>query len=210
MTVRPAAREDAIALGMIAVWSFAAWQSQTFGIWKAIGGTAIGLGVLSVVLEGRYLAAVARPRPRLLGVGIVAGVAMSAATYAVFPFLMLLVPAFLPDFSRLFAVFGEPGLLIVLVFLPLVIAGEEIVWRGVVYRALEERMPWPAVTIVGTALYALAHAPMGSPVLVLACLCVGICWNLIRFWTGSLAAVFVTHVLWDFLVLVLFPLGPVE
>ena len=94
--------------------------------------------------------------------------------------------------------------------LPLVVAGEEIVWRGVVYRALDGRMKWTGVVLVGTVLYGLAHAPVGSPVLVLACLCVGVCWNALRYWTDSLAGVFVAHMLWDLSIIVLFPLVPVD
>jgi membrane protease YdiL (CAAX protease family) len=59
-------------------------------------------------------------------------------------------------------------------------------------------------------LYGLAHALVGSPVLVLACLCVGVCWNTLRYWTDSLASVFVAHILWDLSILVFFPLLTVD
>jgi membrane protease YdiL (CAAX protease family) len=111
---------------------------------------------------------------------------------------------------ELYGAFGEIGPWAAFVLLPLVVAGEEIVWRGVVYRALDGRMKWTGVVLVGTALYGLAHAPVGSPVLVLACLCVGVCWNALRYWTDSLAAVFVAHMLWDLSIIVLFPLVPVD
>jgi membrane protease YdiL (CAAX protease family) len=71
-------------------------------------------------------------------------------------------------------------------------------------------MKWQSVVLVGTALYGLAHAPASSPVLVLACLCVGVCWNALRYWTDSLAAVFVAHMLWDISILFFSPLVPIE
>ena len=132
---------------------------------------------------------------------------MTGATYVVFPLLTLIAPKLAGETRTLIHAFGQPGLGLGLLFLPFVVAGEEIVWRGSVYGALERRLPWLATVLVGTALYALAHAAVGSTVLVLACLCAGLCWNIVRSWTGSLTATYITHLLWDVVVLVLFPLG---
>lgn len=209
-TTPPARRDDRIALALIAAWSMAAFLSRTVGIWLAIGPTAIVLGVAAILLQHRQLAAIARPEPRPLLLGAAGGLAMAGATYVVFPLLADLAPSLIAETRGLILAFERPGVLAALVFLPLVVAGEEIVWRGVVYGWLDRRLSWPATVLVGTVLYALAHAPVGSSVLVLACLCAGVCWNLARFWTGSLAAVYVTHLIWDVIVLVVAPLVAVE
>lgn len=209
-TTQPARRDGPIALALIASWSMAAFLSRAVGIWLAIGPTAIVLGIAALLLQRRELTAIARPEPRLLLLGAAAGVAMAGATYVVFPLLAHFAPSLIAETRRLILAFERPGVVAGLLFLPLVVAGEEIVWRGVVYGWLDRRLSWPATVLAGTVLYALAHAPVGSSVLVLACLCAGLCWNLARFWTGSLAAVYVTHMLWDVIVLVVAPLVAVE
>jgi membrane protease YdiL (CAAX protease family) len=204
------ARREAIALGMFVVWALGAWQSHTFGIWLAIGSTAIFLGVVASCLDGKALVASLRCEPRPLAFGAVVGLGMIVATKLVFTPLAVVLPVLASGTRELYGAFGEIGPWAPFALLPLVVACEEIVWRGVVYRALEGRMTWPAVVLVGTALYGLAHAPVGSPVLVLACLCVGVCWNALRYWTDSLAAVFVAHMLWDLAILVVYPLVPLD
>jgi membrane protease YdiL (CAAX protease family) len=204
------ARREAIALGMFLVWALGAWQSHTFGLWLAIGSTAMFLGVVASCLDGRALVASLRCEPRPLAIGAVVGLGMIVATKLVFTPLAVVLPVLVSDTRELYGAFGEIGPWAPFVLLPLVVAGEEIVWRGVVYRVLDGRMKWPAVVLIGTALYGLAHAPVGSPVLVLACLCVGLCWNALRYWTDSLAAVFVAHMLWDLSILVFSPLVPID
>jgi len=56
-------------------------------------------------------------------------------------------------------------------------SGEELVWRGVVQTALARRLgPWRGVPIAALA-YAVAHAPLGSPVLVVVALLCGMAWG---------------------------------
>jgi membrane protease YdiL (CAAX protease family) len=194
---------------MFLVWALGASQSHTFGLWLALGSTAIFLGVVATGLDGRALVASLRCQPRALAIGAVVGLGMIVATKLVFASLAVALPVLLSGTRELYGAFGEIGPWAPFLLLPLVVAGEEIVWRGVVYRALDGRMKWTAVVLVGAALYGLAHAPVGSPVLVLACLCVGVCWNTLRYWTDSLAAVFVAHMVWDLSILIFFPLVPV-
>ena len=204
------ARRAAIAFGMFLVWALGAWQSRTFGLWLAIGSTAVFLGVVASFVEGRALVASLRCEPRPLAIGAGFGLGMIVATKLVFTPLAVVLPGLVGGTRELYGAFGGIGPWAPFVLLPLVVAGEEVVWRGVVYRALNGRMKWQSVVLVGTALYGLAHAPASSPVLVLACLCVGVCWNALRYWTDSLAAVFVAHMLWDLSVLVFSPLVPID
>ena len=88
------------------------------------------------------------------------------------------------------------------------ILGEELVWRGVVQTALMRRLgPWPAVP-VGALSYTLAHAPLGSPVLLVVALSCGVVWGALRAASGSLVPTLVAHLLWDLLVLLWLPLDP--
>ncbi|MFM7134496.1 MAG: lysostaphin resistance A-like protein [Planctomycetota bacterium] len=201
-------RGDAIAVAMAVLWFLGAWQSRSLGIWPAVGTTASLLGVLAIAIEGRALrAALGADAPRV-ALGVAVGLAMAWLTELLYRPVTAAVPAIGSDVAVLFRAFGDPGPRAVLLLLPLVVAAEELVWRGVVYGALARRLPMTAAIVAASVLYAIAHAPIGSPALVLTCLCAGACWTALRAWSGSLAAAIVAHLVWDLAVLVVRPILP--
>jgi membrane protease YdiL (CAAX protease family) len=117
------------------------------------------------------------------------------------------VPSVGLDVARLYATFGAPSLARLALLLPLVIACEEMVWRGVVQAALARRVGPVAAPLLGAAAYAAAHALAGSLTLVLACVGCGLCWGALRWLTRGLVAPLIAHLMWDLAVLVLWPLA---
>ncbi|MFM8409146.1 MAG: lysostaphin resistance A-like protein [Alphaproteobacteria bacterium] len=194
------------AAAMVLAWAVGASLSRVFGIWTAVGLTATALGATAIATGDSVLRSSLRPTALQVGIGLVVGLVMALGTWALFPAATAWVPWIEPDVTRLYVAFGRPGPLVILLLLPIVVACEEIVWRGVVHRALADRLDWLPTALVGATLYAAAHSPIGSPALVLTCLCVGFCWDLLRSATGGLVAVFVAHLVWDVAVLVLRPL----
>jgi membrane protease YdiL (CAAX protease family) len=65
--------------------------------------------------------------------------------------------------------------------------------------------PWRGVTLAALA-YALAHAPVGSPLLVAVALLCGIAWGTLRVASGSLVPSLLAHLVWDVLVFLRLPL----
>lgn len=202
----PGAESGPLAAVMAALWFAGAWQARVLGIWPAVGTAALLLGALALALDRAGLRAALHAGPRQLAAGAVAGLAMAWLTELLFPPVTAAMPALALDVERLYRAFGGPGPRLVLLLLPLVVACEEIVWRGVVYGSLAARLPVAAAVALASLGYAAAHAPIGSPVLVLACLGAGTCWTVLRALTGSLAAVIVAHLAWDLAVLVVRPL----
>ena len=87
-----------------------------------------------------------------------------------------------------------------------VITGEELVWRGLVQTELVRRLGrWTGVVLAALA-YALAHAPLGSPLLVAAALLCGMVWGTLRAATASLVPSLLAHLVWDILVFLVLPL----
>lgn len=98
----------------------------------------------------------------------------------------------------------------------LVAALEEISWRGFVFSLLEERLgtriAWPATAL----LYAAAHLPTvmlltepfapPNPLVVLTALGCGLVWGLIVARTGRLPVAILSHVLFTWGVIVVFPI----
>ena len=202
-----AATRDLAALVIPPLWAIGAWQARTYGLWRSLGVTAVLLAVVVLVVEGR--AVVGRGRhARLWPLGIGAGLAMVLGTEVAFGPVVRAFPTLFADVSRLYGTFGDPGSASALVLLPVIVISEEIVWRGAVQRALAPRMPWLPAALVGAAVYALAHAPVGSSALVLTCLVAGFCWNALRELTDSLPVTITAHLVWDFAVLVVHQLAP--
>jgi membrane protease YdiL (CAAX protease family) len=199
-------RDTVLALACVAVWVAAAASTGLLGIWPAIGGAAVTLGVAVLVLDGPISRRTLRPSPRLILLGAVAGGSMAAATYALYPMLVRIAPFIATDTARLYSGLRTPPPLIAALALPAVILGEELVWRSVVQGALVRRHgSWAGVALAAGA-YALVHAPVGSPVLVLVALACGLAWGALRAASASLVPTLVAHLVWDVLVLLWLPL----
>ena len=198
--------KPSLALACVVVWLVASVSTGALGIWLALGGASVSLGVAIFVLDRAAALRLLRPSARLVLVGAAAGWAMAAATYLLYPVSARLLPFIPTDMASLYASFrAPPPAIAVLALLP-VILGEELVWRGVVQTALVRRLgQWRGVTLAALA-YALAHAPLGSPVLVVVALSCGVAWGALRAASASLVPSLLAHLVWDILVLLWLPL----
>lgn len=199
-------RGPSLALTSIVVWLAAAASTGPLGIWSALGGAAVVLGLAVLCFDRPASTALLRPSPRLLLLGATAGGLMVAATYLLYPLLARLLPLIATDAAQLYAAFRAPSFVVASVALVPVIVGEELVWRGVVQTSLVQRLgPWRGVALAAL-LYALVHVPLGSPLLVAVAFGCGLAWGALRATTASLVPPLVAHLLWNGVVLLLAPL----
>jgi len=199
-------RSAALALASVVVWLAAAALAGPLGIWPAVGGAAVALGVAFLRFDRPAATALLRPSPRLVLLGTGAGGLMAAATYLLYPVLARLVPFVAADAARLYGTFRAPSPLLASVAIVPVIVGEELVWRGVVQASLVRRLGmWRGLT-TAAVVYALVHAPLGSSVLAAVAFSCGLAWGILRATTSSLVSSLVAHLLWDVLVLLWLPL----
>jgi membrane protease YdiL (CAAX protease family) len=204
---RRLSRLDGLALACALLWSAGAALTPLIGMWDAVGGTAIGLGIVSLALAHRSLMPLLQPSRRLLVVGAVAAGVMIAATYGLYPLVGRGFVALASQVSALYAIlraaqpFWVRGAL-----LPIMIISEELVWRGVVMTALCRRFSPTAAVLIGAAVYAAAHLPAGSLLLGMIALACGLFWSALRVWTGSVIPGLLSHLAWDFLVFLFYPL----
>ena len=199
-------RSAALALASVVVWLAAAASTGPLGIWVTIGGTAAALGLAVLLFDRPASTALLRPSPRLVLLGAAAGAVMAVATHLLYPPLARVLPFIATDTTQLYAAFRAPSLVVASVALVPVIVGEELVWRGVVQASLVQRLgAWRGVALAAVV-YALVHAPLGSPVLVAVAFFCGLAWGTLRATTASLVPPLVAHLLWDVLVLLWLPL----
>jgi len=203
--LRAGARTTSLAFACVVVWLVASASTGALGIWPALGGASVVLGVAIFVFDRAAALRLLRPSARLVVAGMAAGCAMAAATGLLFPVFARVLPFMRTDTARLYASFREPARVVAALALLPVILGEELVWRGVVQTALARRLgAWRGVTLAALA-YALAHAPLGSPVLVVVALSCGIAWGAMRAASGSLVPSLLAHLVWDIVVLLWLP-----
>ena len=110
--------------------------------------------------------------------------------------------------STLYALLREPpGPIRAFPVLLLVVAAEELVWRGLAIDLFSKAWgPWCAV-LLSALLYVLPQVALGPALLMIVALLCGLLWGALRVRFGSLAAPFIAHLIWDLLVFVLHPVA---
>jgi membrane protease YdiL (CAAX protease family) len=201
-------RLDWLALSCFLIWSAGAGLTHVLGIWAAIGGAAVGLGIATLVLARPVIVPLLRPSRPLLVWSVVATFVMVSATYGLYPMARQLSPDLGRAAGGLYAIFRAAGpLWIRWLLLPFIIVAEELIWRGAVQEALGRRVSPAAAVLLGAVAYAVAHAPEGSLLLIALALACGLFWSALRVTTRSLIPGLISHLIWDLLVFILLPLA---
>ena len=204
--IAPAAVSFTLARILLLAWCLGAVGTHVVGMWVGIGSAAALLGAVVVVQRRKVVASWLRPTPRSLALGVAAALVMVGATYFLYTILGGMLPVLREHTAKLYLVLQSMPAAVALALLPLVILGEELVWRGAMQEALEARLGPVWGTLLTAAAYALAHAPVGSLLLTGLALACGLYWGALRAATGSLVAPLVAHLAWDAAVMVLWPL----
>jgi membrane protease YdiL (CAAX protease family) len=198
--------DEAVALGAMSLWMTGAVLSGTFGLWLALGSTSIVVGSLVLAAQPSLLAATLRFRLVDSLVGVLAGLLMVAASRFSYPVVAKSIPFIAADATALYAALaGKDSIPYALLIVPIAMC-EEVVWRGAVQSAVVKRFGKVATVPLTAVLYALVHAPVGVPSLVLIAFACGLGWGLLRSLTAGLWAPFVAHLLWSEIMFFVAPL----
>ena len=175
--------------------------------WWMMTASALTLSILSTCFNPGWWKDVKWSVPDLL-----LGVLIAAVLWGIF-WTGDKVSSWLFDFARpqVNLIYGmkegeSPWLLSVLMLF-LIGPAEEIFWRGYVQRSLSQRWNSDKGFLVTTALYALVHAGSCNFMLLMAALVAGVVWGgLYRFFPERMAAIIVSHAVWDVAVFIWFPI----
>lgn len=207
-------------------FAFAPERAGTKWVFIIMGVPSVALALLGVwhAHQDGVLKEIASVR----GGDFTRGFAGAAIMFGVaYGFSKFVVPPTSPQsewFARLYDQVGDPTMLrknVGTVVLALVIIGaaEEFLWRGFVTSLLAERVGTSRAWIWAAVLWAVAHIPTVwqlkggtaglNPVVVLAALGCGLLWGFMARRFGRLMPGFFSHVLFDWVVLMMFRLwGP--
>jgi membrane protease YdiL (CAAX protease family) len=177
-------------------------------IWVATGLFAAATLPLLVVLWGPALWRELVPRPRTLGMGVLAGALLAAASHALYPVARAIDPSLDDAVRGLYAELAEPpGALAALPILAVVVLAEELTWRGPLLRRLVGRLGPVRGLGAHLGLYAAPQLFSGTPVLIALAVGCGLVWGALRVWAGRLDAALACHLVWAVLVFVAFPVA---
>jgi len=99
----------------------------------------------------------------------------------------------------------SPVFISLLIIFPIAF-GEEIFWRGFVQRKMNVLIgKWKALFIT-VFFYSIVHVFSLNPVLILAAFVCGIFWGLIYLYTENIRIVLISHIFWDLLIFIIFPI----
>jgi uncharacterized protein len=227
--MRPAAAAFVtVAVVVSAIASYVAFspeRSSTLAFWLFAGGPTLLLAALAAAWAKRedYLVEWLGPRWGDFSRGLIGAVALFGAAWT---FARLVAPV---GSSReiwlvsLYSQIGDPRVLqahapAVGVAVAVVAFAEEVLWRGTVTQLLAERVGSRSAWVWSAFLYALAYVPTMwtlragagiNPLLVVAALGGGLFWGGLARMFGRLAPSILAHALFDWAVLMMFPLwGP--
>ncbi len=193
-------RDLAWALVSIVAWVSTGLATRGGSIHLPLAGVSAALLLGAVVLERARLVPLLDLRLREVWVGVLGGAALAALTRLGYAAAVAVVPGLAAPVSELYAAMRTaPSLALTVPLLLLIIACEEVVWRGLLVR--------DARTCVISALgYTVAQAGAPSPLLMAIALGFGLVWGAQRLWRGGMLAVYLTHVVWNLATLVFWPL----
>jgi NADH dehydrogenase len=165
--------------------------------------------VMTPALAGAMLFSSVRRRvkPSLfrIATGLVMGVAFYGLTLLVLTFLTGVWPEWETAARQLYAWRGGHTPVFLGMTLVLIVIAEEFFWRGVVTRHFIERWGRGPGIAAAAGVYALAHWATFNPLLLAAAFGCGIYWGWLYSATDDLAAPVASHLLWDVMLLFMFP-----
>lgn len=178
----------------------------TWWPWAVLLGGYAALGIWAAVALERdgLMRGFARPRSGDLTLGIVSGLVVAGAALFVLRYVAPMTHPRGAWLFHLYAQFGDvQGELARAVALLLVVALEELVWRGLVQTHCVEQWGPKRGLLVSAFTYAAAHAPTlftlqdnqagPNPLLVMGALACGLVWGLMVLLTSRLAPAIVCH-----------------
>lgn len=198
-----------MAVGVAAaLWfvMFSPWTAPKLNFWYAMTFSAVVLTTLATVFCREWMRDV-----RFSLREVAAGLGIAFVLWWVFwtgdKLSGLLFSFERPQVEMIYAMKHDtPDVVIALLLLLLIGPAEEIFWRGFVQRRMMQKWGMNVGFLLATACYTAVHIPSLNFMLIMAALVVGFCWGLIyRLFPRHLAALIVSHAVWDACAFVIFP-----
>jgi uncharacterized protein len=195
---------------VVATLGFAAALAltETTNGWVTTGLAAAGASLLAGTFYGEALRGALRPGAAAIASGVGSGLLLAVLTHMAYEVLAPLAPVLVAEVEALYLRPQDPpGPVLALPILVLVVAAEELIWRGVLVDLLLARGWGPgAVVVASAAAYAVPQLGAGSWLLPLVAFGLGLIWGVQRVMTGTITVPLLTHLVWSAAIFVAAPL----
>ena len=196
---------SAKAFGLFLIFAIAALSVvfRTSDPWLGMTIAMSGIGfaaMLSGTVRQHF-----KPSLYRVGTGLAAGIVLYGITLIMVNVFSGIWPGWEGFARALYAGRGSHSVLFLGPTLVLIIFAEELLWRGIVAQFLMGRFGKAAGFSIAAGIYALAHWSTFNPLLLAAAFGCGLFWGLLYAMTDDLTVSTVSHLVWDVLLLFLFP-----
>jgi uncharacterized protein len=194
----------------VLLWNGTFVRFASEGVLLPIALVATGLGAAALHVAGPAARRRWWARPiRGVAIGAALGLALAAASWLGWQARDLLPVDPTAQVEALYATLRRPpGPVAGLPLLLLTIAGEEVVFRGLLHDALRRRLGPVASIAAGATIYALANLGSGTWILPAVALLLGAAWAALAERSRGLWVPLLCHAVWDTLVFAVAPLVP--
>jgi membrane protease YdiL (CAAX protease family) len=177
----------------------------------AWGGFYLGLAPVAAVivaLGARFTdRAALRGDFKQLALGLGLGALLAGLTQLLFAPLASVLP-WLPEMVRpLYAASRMHAFGTELPAFATIVVAEELLWRGLLFEALREKLGGPKAVALASLVYALAQGGTGSWVVMAVALGFGLLWGAMRAYTDKLLPGLACHAVWTTVVVLAYPLA---
>lgn len=192
-----------LAILTVAAWIITGFLTRHTSIHVPLAIVSIALIALAFAVDGPHLISLLQFRVSDVIIGLAGGLVLALLTRVAYLGARAASPELGAHVDVLYRTMrAAPPLELLLPVLVVIIACEEIVFRGVLVRDRRS-------AVLSVIAYTIAQ--LGAPSLLLAPIALGcgVLWSAERLWRGGLIAPYLTHLTWSLLTLVYFPLdGP--
>ncbi|MCX4242937.1 NAD-dependent epimerase/dehydratase family protein [Paraliomyxa miuraensis] len=175
-------------------------------VWTRMAVIEVGLSLMLVLSMRRAWAPLLRPSAAAIGLGLGLAAVFYGGAAAFMAGLRQWAPAFAAQVQEVYAWIDLAPLPVRLSLLPLIVLGEDFVWRGAFTIPLAVRLGPVLGCLAAGTVFALAHLSTGPPLLALAAVIMGTLWSMLAVRTRSLVPVMTCHLAWDLMVMFVRPL----
>jgi membrane protease YdiL (CAAX protease family) len=189
----------------VVLW-YILFQTRVVDFWAMLTVSTMILLLFSVGLNGG-LGISGTVTPRNLGLGVVSGVLLYLffrGSYEVVQGLDFMSGGVQGVYDL---GVGTPAVYVALLLLAPISPGEEIYWRGLIQRSLQNRITPTTAWLLTAAVYTGVHLPTLNPPLLITAFIGGLVWGFLFMRTKSVTAGAVSHIVFNQLIFVLLPLG---
>ncbi|MBW8348734.1 CPBP family intramembrane metalloprotease [Bacillus sp. IITD106] len=142
-----------------------------------------------------------------ISIGILSGVALFLLFAAGDWIISFLPKTFSSQVSKLYSRFSLEWIWHYFVLFFIVIPGEEIFWRGFILKRLMRKMSSGKAILASAFINAIAFSLSGYYILMIAAFVSGLVWGILYVWKRSMPLLIVSHIVFDLLLLIIFPLS---